>query len=72
MVIPNDTTLKEVKSNANKAILFFPPNDSEQKILSEKFLTVSHLQEVLFKHILIKTTSFIWAWGSTVVKALCY
>jgi len=54
--IPNDVTLKEVKSNFNKAIDFFP-DDSEREILSEKFLTLSHLQEISFKHILTQTPS---------------
>jgi hypothetical protein len=37
----------------------FSPDDSEQEILSGKFLTVSHFREVLFQNILITPQSFI-------------
>ena len=40
MDIPNHITLKEKKSNANKQLIFFPPDDSEQELLSDKFSTV--------------------------------
>ena len=61
MDLPNGITLKRINSSANEESHFFPPDEFEQKISSDKFLTVSHLQEVLFKNSLIKPHSFISA-----------